>query len=70
MCMCFFFVFFSVVQKFSEGRSGSFFYFTHDSKFVVKTLVESEARYFIKILPDYVDHIVNNESTLVNKFLG
>lgn len=31
-----------MAEKFTEGRSNSFFYFTHDRRFMVKTCTVSE----------------------------
>lgn len=56
----------SFSHKSSDGKSGSFFFFSHDSKFMVKTISKSEANTFLKILPDYYRYMKSNpESTLV-----
>jgi hypothetical protein len=31
----------AMLERFTDGRSGSFFYFSEDSKYIVKTLTES-----------------------------
>jgi len=41
----------------SSGRSGSFFVFTHDRRFMIKSLSKSEFKTLIKILPSYSKHI-------------
>ena len=33
------------------GRSGSFFFFSHDRKFIIKTMTPSELKLFMRILP-------------------
>jgi 1-phosphatidylinositol-4-phosphate 5-kinase len=38
----------------SPGKSGSFFYFSRDYRFVIKTLRHSEHKYLRKILPSYI----------------
>ena len=38
------------------GRSGSFFFFSHDRKFIIKTMKAEELRIFLRLLPDYVKH--------------
>ncbi len=38
-------------QKFSEGRSGSFFVFSPDKKFIIKTINKDESELLISILP-------------------
>jgi 1-phosphatidylinositol-4-phosphate 5-kinase len=38
-------------EKVSDGKSGSFFFFSHDSRFLVKTIPTKEAITFSSILP-------------------
>jgi 1-phosphatidylinositol-4-phosphate 5-kinase len=45
-------------ERFSEGRSGSFLFFTPDSRYIVKTLTASEHRFLLDILPHYARHMV------------
>ena len=40
-------------QKVSEGRSGSFFIFTPDRRFILKTIPVAEAMLIIHILRSY-----------------
>jgi hypothetical protein len=40
-------------QKFSEGRSGSFFCFSPDKEFIIKTIPQSEAMLLQSILSAY-----------------
>ena len=57
-------------EKFSEGRSGAFFFFTHDNKYIIKTLTKSEATLLLKILPNFVKHFKGNPNTLINRIFG
>ena len=41
----------NVGAKFSEGRSGSFFFQTEDNEFLIKTIPKSEMATFLRILP-------------------
>ena len=53
----------------SAGRSGSFFFFSHDDRFIVKTMSTGELKLFLdKLLPTYCDHI--KEPSLLAKILG
>jgi 1-phosphatidylinositol-4-phosphate 5-kinase len=54
----------------STGKSGSFFYFSYDSKFVLKTISVGEFEYFKLILEDYYFHMQNNPNTLLQRFFG
>lgn len=48
------------------GASGSFFFFSHDNKFLIKTMNSEEKDLMLCILDDYIIHIkrTNNKSLL------
>ncbi|CAG9334402.1 unnamed protein product [Blepharisma stoltei] len=54
----------------SSGKSGSFFYFSDDGKYILKTLKREEYLFLKKILPDYYLHVMENPHTLVARFFG
>ncbi len=54
----------------STGKSGSFFYYSYDSKFVLKTISLAEFDFFKNILEDYYFYIQNNNDTLIQRFYG
>ena len=57
--------------KVSEGKSGSFFFFSHNKMFLIKTLTSSELNTFLEhFVWDYYDHLVNNPETLLAKIYG
>ena len=39
------------------GASGSFFFFSHDRKFIMKTMSKLEINHLIRVLPHYYDHL-------------
>ena len=39
------------------GQSGSFFFFSHDNKFLIKTLMGKEKERMLNMLDDYIDHM-------------
>ena len=49
----------------SKGKSGSFFFWTHDQKFMIKTINSSELSSLLKMLDSYTEHIKNNNSLIV-----
>ncbi|CAK4663863.1 hypothetical protein LEN26_000627 [Aphanomyces euteiches] len=57
-------------ERVSEGKSGAFFYFSQDRKYVVKTLTHEELHFLLEILPKYVTFMSANPSTFVTKFFG
>jgi len=57
-------------QQFSEGRSGSFFIFSSDHKYLLKTIPVNEAMLFNSILVKYRQHMVQNPESLIVKVFG
>jgi 1-phosphatidylinositol-4-phosphate 5-kinase len=60
----------SLKELCSTGKSGSFFYYSYDSKFVLKTISVKEFEFFKSILQDYYYHILNNPDTMLQRFYG
>ncbi|KAF3934356.1 hypothetical protein ABW19_dt0202125 [Dactylella cylindrospora] len=54
----------------SPGKSGSFFYFSRDYKYIIKTIHHAEHRYLRKILRDYYNHVTRYPDTLISQFFG
>lgn len=59
-----------LVSSFSAGRSGSFFYRTHDQRFVIKTVTPKEKELLLNILDPYIAHLEVNPASLMCRFLG
>ncbi|KAF3782382.1 Phosphatidylinositol 4-phosphate 5-kinase 6 [Nymphaea thermarum] len=54
----------------SPGKSGSFFYLTHDDRYMIKTMKKSEMKVLLRMLPSYYNHVRAYENTLVTRFFG
>lgn len=54
----------------SPGKSGSFFYFSRDYKYIIKTIHHSEHKNLRRILKHYYNHVTRNPDTLVCQFYG
>eukprot|EP00730_Choanoeca_flexa_P016619 TRINITY_DN7894_c0_g1_i1.p1 TRINITY_DN7894_c0_g1~~TRINITY_DN7894_c0_g1_i1.p1 ORF type:complete len:668 (+),score=104.72 TRINITY_DN7894_c0_g1_i1:98-2101(+) len=52
------------------GRSGSFFYLTHDRRFIVKTITRTERELLRRRLPEYHQHMQNNPNSLLTRLCG
>ena len=52
------------------GKSGSFFFLSHDRKFMIKTMKDSELETMLKILPSYIEHHRRNPNSLLSKIFG
>lgn len=56
--------------KESEGKSGSFFFYTHNNKYMIKTVTSSELKTLLgKFIERYYDHLSKND-TLLAKIYG
>ena len=54
----------------ASGASGSFFFFSYDKRFIVKTLSDSERDLMEKLLPDLYDHFKLNPNSLLARVYG
>lgn len=52
------------------GRSGSFFFFSHDNKFIIKTMTTAELKLLLQITPSLTKHIKANKTSLIAKIFG
>ena len=57
-------------EMISSGRSGSFFYSSHDNKFILKTIPMAESVILRKMLPSYYEHVLKYPNTLLTRFCG
>ena len=60
------------IQKSGEGAgaSGSFFFFSKDKKFIMKTMNQTEVLHLIRMLPAYYEHLDSYESSKIAKIYG
>ncbi|KAJ1548997.1 Phosphatidylinositol-4-phosphate 5-kinase [Cladochytrium tenue] len=54
----------------SPGKSGSFFYYSQDFRFIIKTIHKAEHRFLRSILRDYYEHLHANPATLLSRIFG
>ena len=54
----------------SEGKSGSLFFWSHDGKYMVKTIDVAERDSLRSMLRAYNDHLQAHPSSLLTKYLG
>ena len=54
----------------SSGKSGSFFYYSYDSKYLMKTIPECEFNKFRDMLQDYYLYMYEHPQTLLQRFFG
>jgi 1-phosphatidylinositol-4-phosphate 5-kinase len=54
----------------SPGKSGSFFYFSRDYRFIIKTIRRSEHLFLRSVLERYWVYVRDNPQTLISRFYG
>jgi 1-phosphatidylinositol-4-phosphate 5-kinase len=54
----------------SPGKSGSFFYFSRDYKYIIKTIHKGEHKFLRHILKEYHNHVSKDPNTLLSQFYG
>lgn len=58
----------SLTELSSSGKSGSFFYFTEDNKYMIKTISKNEKSLLRRILSNYFKHLVDFQNTMISRF--
>jgi 1-phosphatidylinositol-4-phosphate 5-kinase len=60
-----------LAELISSGKSGSFFYYTSDGKFVLKTISRTEFKFIKRILQSYHQYLtVENRESIISKIYG
>jgi len=54
----------------SPGKSGSMIVVSHQSRFLIKTISEQEAKWLRALLPAYIEHLHANPASLLVPILG
>jgi 1-phosphatidylinositol-4-phosphate 5-kinase len=60
----------SLISLVSTGKSGSFFYYSDDGKYMLKTMTRSEYLFFSRNIKPYYEHLAVNPNTLIPRFFG
>lgn len=60
----------SLKELVSYGKSGSFFYFSYDSKYLIKTISKNEFEFFKIFIKNYYNYMLENPETLIQRYYG
>lgn len=60
----------TVKEQCSTGKSGSFFYYTPDNRYTIKTISHNEFIRLKHILKQYYDHLSTHPQSLITKYYG
>lgn len=60
---------YNFIEFISNSKSGQFFFYSHDGKYMIKTQTKEENKFLKRILPHYYKYLTENPySTLVRIF--
>lgn len=54
----------------TNSKSGSFFFFTHDKKYMIKSHSKDESKFFRKKLPLFYKYYATHNGSLLSRFVG
>ncbi|CDW83493.1 phosphatidylinositol phosphate kinase [Stylonychia lemnae] len=54
----------------SQGKSGSFFFFSHDKNFIIKTMTQSDLDTFKNLFVKYFEHVSAHPNSLLARIYG
>lgn len=61
---------FNYIEFLSNSKSGQFFFYSHDGRFMIKTQTKDESKFLRRILPHYYKFVMENPNTLITRFYG
>ena len=59
-----------MLEKFTEGKSGSFFYFTRDFRYIIKTVTPSEEQFLQRIAYRYYKYMSDHQDSVIVRLFG
>jgi len=61
---------FNYIEFIANSKSGQFFFYSHDGKYMIKTQSKMECKLLRRIMPQYVKHLTMNPDSLLVRFYG
>jgi len=61
---------FNYIQFIANSRSGQYFFYSHDGKYMIKTQTKEENKFLRRILPHYYRHMAANPDSTICRFYG
>lgn len=58
------------IEFVSNAKSGQFFFYSHDGRYMIKTQKQEEKTFLRQILPDYYKHLKDNPHSFLTHFYG
>jgi 1-phosphatidylinositol-4-phosphate 5-kinase len=58
------------IEFISNSKSGQFFFFSHDKRYMIKTQSKDESKFLRRVMPHYTDYMLRHPNSLINRFYG
>lgn len=58
------------IEFISNAKSGQFFFYSSDGRYMIKTMTNAESKFLRRILPQYFKHCCENPNTMMTRFFG
>jgi 1-phosphatidylinositol-4-phosphate 5-kinase len=58
------------IEFISNAKSGQFFFYSADGRYMIKTMTNAESKFLRRILPEYFRHCCENPNTMITRFFG
>jgi len=58
------------IEFISNAKSGQFFFYSSDGRYMIKTMTNAESKFLRRILPAYFKHCCENPNTMITRFFG
>ena len=58
------------IEFISNAKSGQFFFYSSDGRYMIKTMTNAESKFLRRMLPSYFKHCCENPNTMVTRFFG
>lgn len=61
---------YSFIEFISNSKSGQYFFFSKDNKYLIKTQSLEESKFLRRIFPHYTEYMLQNPNSLINRYYG
>ena len=61
---------YNFIEFISNAKSGQFFFYSHDGRYMIKTQTDSESKFLRRIMPHYYQYLAKNPHSFLTHFYG
>jgi 1-phosphatidylinositol-4-phosphate 5-kinase len=61
---------FNYIEFIANSKSGQFFFYSHDGRYMIKTQSKEESKLLRQMMPQYLKHLTMNPDSMLVRFYG